>query len=159
GSGGSCCPREGGGAAGGDGAGFDPILLGARATTHTLEDVNVAGTVSRLRVVRGYTSSTKDWGYSAILGRLRESFLPQPFAASPGYAESIRWTHSLYSLVYARGWSPGTSVWAVREPTGASRTFIACSSGSAACTASQAGTNTQTGARLFFSGGGVSSGY
>jgi RHS repeat-associated protein len=51
------------------------------------------------------------------------------------------------------------SVWAVREPTGASRTFTACSSGSTSCTAQQANNNTEAAAQLFFSGGGADAGY
>src|SRR5262249_8938981 len=96
----------------------DPILLAARSSLNELTDVSVRGSIAQFALTRGYVSSEKTWAYEDILGRLNEPFLPKPFGSAPSWPASLRWWHNLYSFVYPRGWTAGTSTWSVEQGNG-----------------------------------------
>src|SRR5215472_5716044 len=59
---------------------------------------------------------------------------------------------SLYSFVYADGWTVGSSIWTVRNLEGAVVQYIACSTGTQACFAQLASNSRNTTSKLYWTG-------
>jgi len=137
----------------------DPIDIAARSSRHDVMDFSLGGTIAPFALTRSYVSSEKTWAFEKLLGSLGDPLVPKPFASSAAWRASLRWWHSLYSFVYPRGWSPGSSTWTLQEGDGSITNFVACSDGTSSCFATPSPNYSETRAKLYWQNTGGTNGY
>jgi RHS repeat-associated protein len=115
----------------------DPVDVWGGGSKVRVVDVEVPGSVTRLRFERAWTSDLAQWADDSPL---RDT--PKPFGGSPYAVDAPEWTHNFLSMVT---WTGG-SQWSVRTPEGNIRRYNNCTG--FPCWASPAAGNTSVSDRL-----------